>query len=192
MFKTWLYANIEFAYLFFALILLGIAAIFLPVTDTNGEYAPWGLALLAIGAVSCVLLFACEPRFGPVLSVLALVGLYIFFVSALKDPNEGKEIPERFIRISNTLAITLSVISAVPAFFVARYVHRNFDDVVSLRWLYRNSAKDVFVTTWKYTFNRFCMTFLVVLCLLIDIAVIIVLIVAEHNGEFASLVHKYF
>ena len=189
MFKTWLCANMGIVYVFCALVLLGIAAIFLPIRMDGDAASTWFLALFAIGAVSLVFLFACEPGIGPVFSLLALVGLYIFFVYSLKHPEDGAEIPTKFIRIMNTIVISLSVVSAIPAFFVARYANINFDDVVSRRWMYRNSAKDVFETTWKYTFNRFCMAFLVVLCLLIDITIIIIFIIAEHTGGVSSVIN---
>lgn len=189
MFKTWLCANFGIVYLFCALVLLGIAAIFLPIVPEGEELSTWLMALLGIGAVSCVFLFACEPGIGPVVSVIALASLYIYFVFALKHPEDGSEIPEKTIRIMNTIVISLSVVSAIPAFFVARYANINFYDVVSRRWLYRNSAKDVFESTWKYTFNRFCMAFLAVLCLLIDLAIIIVLIVLQHSGSISEMLN---
>lgn len=97
-------------------------------------------------------------------------------------PEDGSEVPEKSIRIMNTIVISLAVISSVPAFFIARYANANFYDVVSRRWMYRNSAKSVFESTWKYTFNRFCMAFLVVFCLLLDLAIVIILAADEHSS----------
>lgn len=46
----------------------------------------------------------------------------------------------------------------IPAFifgiFTAIYANRNFDDVVSRRFFYRNSDVSVFEYRWLYTFNR--------------------------------------
>lgn len=187
MFKTWLCANLGIVYVFCAMVLIGIAAIFLPINFASLEASPWLISVICIGAVSLVFVFACEPQIGPIFSLLALVGLYIFFIYALKHPEEGEPIAEKSVRIANTIVIALSVCSAIPAFFVARYANINFLDVVSRRWMYRNSAKDVFESTWKYTFNRFCMAFLVVFCLIIDIAIIIILTIAEHGDGLSSI-----
>ena len=181
MLKTWLCANLGVVYVACALILLGIAAIFLPVSFKGDDHALWLIAAIGIGCVSFVFLLACEPTVGPIFSIIALVGMYIFFIYYLKNPENGGEIPTAFIRGANSFVISLSLCSIVPAFFIARYAYINFDDVVSRRWLYRNSEKDVFETTWKYTINRFFMAFLMTFCLLVDIAIIVLLTVIEHN-----------
>ena len=189
MLKTWLIANLGIVYVVCALIILGLSAIFLPLNVAEGETSAWILAIYLIGAISVIMLFAAEPSIGPVISVFLLVGLFIFLIISMKHPSEGTPIDDKSLRIINIVFISLSVISAIPAFFIARYTNMNFDDVVSRRWMYRNSAKDVFESTWKYTFNRFCMAFLVVFCLLLDLAIIVVLAVAEHSVGLDSLFH---
>ncbi len=181
MLKTWLIANLGIVYVVCALIIIGLSAIFLP-TEGVGEDEPstWLIALCGIVAISCVMIFAAEPSAGPIVCVFLLVGLYVYFIYFLKHPEDGSEVPEKAIRTMNTIVISLSAICSVPAFFIARYANINFYDVVSRRWMYRNSAKDVFESTWKYTFNRFCMAFLVVFCLLLDLALVIILAVGKH------------
>lgn len=189
MFKTWLIANLGIVYVVCALIIICISAIFLPIGAAEGEASAWFVAIYCIGIISVVMLFAAEPKFGPIASLIILTGLYIFLVYMLKHPEDGSEVPEKELRIMNTIVISLSVICAIPAFFIARYANINFYDVVSRRWMYRNSAKDVFESTWKYTFNRFCMAFLVTFCLLLDLAIVVVLAVAEHFGGLDSIFH---
>lgn len=186
MFKTWLVANLEIAYIVCALIVLGLSAFFLPFGGQEGP-SVWFFALAGIGVISFPILMAAEPRFGPVINIFILAGLYIFLIYTLKHPEDGSEVPEKLIRVMNTIVISFSIICSIPAFFIARYAYINFDDVVSSRWLYRNSAKDVFEEQWKYTFNRFCMSFLLVLCLLFDIAFVIVVTMAEHSGAFDTM-----
>lgn len=188
MFKSWLIANLGIVYVVCALIIIGVSAIFLPFSAAEGETPTWFVAIYCIGIISVVLIFAAEPKIGPIASLIILTGLYIFLVYILKHPEDGSEIPEKAIRIMNTIMISLSIICSVPAFFIARYANINFYDVVSRRWMYRNSAKDVFESTWKYTFNRFCMAFLVVFCLLIDMAVVVFLAVAEHSGGLKTVI----
>ena len=187
MFKTWLIANLGIVYVICALIILCLSAFFLPLDITEGETSTWIVALFCIGAISVIMLFAAEPTIGPIVSLFILVGLYIFLVYSMKHPEGGSEVPEKAIRIMNTIVISSSVICAISAFFIARYAYMNFDDVVSRRWMYRNSAKDVFESTWKYTFNRFCLAFLAVFCLLLDLAIVIVLAVAENSGGIDSM-----
>jgi hypothetical protein len=183
MFKTWLISNLGIVYVVCALIIIGLSAVFLPTESVSeNETSTWFIALYGIVAISCVLLFAAEPSIGPIVSVFLLVGLYIFFIYTLKHPEDGSEVPEKAIRTMNTIVISLSVLCSIPAFFIARYANVNFYDVVSRRWMYRNSAKSVFESTWKYTFNRFCMAFLVVFCLLLDLALVIILAAGKHSS----------
>ena len=54
MLKTWLCANLGVVYVACALILLGIAAIFLPVSFKGDDHALWLIAAIGIGCVSFV------------------------------------------------------------------------------------------------------------------------------------------
>lgn len=187
MFKTWLIANLGIVYVVCALIILGLSALFLPLDVAGDKTLTWFTACVCIGAISVVVIFAAEPTVGPIVSVVLLSGLYFLSIYMLKHPEDGFEVPEKAIRMMNTVVVSLSVICSVPAFFIARYANINFNDVVSRRWMYRNSAKDVFESTWKYTFNRFCMAFLVVFCLLLDLAVVIIMAVARHSGGIKAM-----
>jgi hypothetical protein len=188
MFKTWLIANLGIVYVVCTLVILGLSALFLPSGIVWDETPTWLVALYCIGAISVVMLFAAEPTVGPIVSFFLLAGLYIVLIYIFKHPEDGSEVPEKAIRIMNTIVISLSVICSVPAFVIARYANINFYDVVSRRWMYRNSAKDVFESIWKYTFNRFFMAFLALFCLLLDLAVVIFL-AGENSGWLNSLLH---
>lgn len=146
MFRTWLIANLGIVYFVGVLILAGVSALFLPTVGTEEELSVWGKALVVIGLISVPMLFGAEPTIGPVVSVLTLAGLYVFLIHWMKDPAVWRdtEYAAKLIRLMNSVMIPLSIASLVPAVFIARYAYINFDDVVSRRWMYRNSEKECF------------------------------------------------
>ncbi len=184
MFRTWLIANLGIVYFACVLVLAGISALFLPTIGTEEDLSVWGKALVVICIISVPMIFGAEPTIGPIVSVLALAGLYVFLIHWMKDPEvvRDAEFAAKSIRLMNSVIIPLSIASLVPAVLIARYAYINFDDVVSRRWMYRNSGKDVFETTWKYTINRFFMGFLVTFSLLLDIAAVIFIRNASLQG----------
>lgn len=185
MFRTWLIANLGIVYFVCALILAGLSALFLPTNGTEESLSAWGYALLVISFISVPMFFGAEPTIGPVVSVMVLAGCYFFAIYVLKHPETdvGVEDLEKLVRLMNTVVLSLTAVSMIPAFIIARYAYINFDDVVSRRWMYRNSEKDVFETTWKYSINRFFMAFLVTFSLLLDIVAVIFIRYVSLHGE---------
>ena len=190
MFKTWLIANLGVVYVVCILILAGVSALFLPTVGTEEDLSFWGKGLIIIGIISVPMIFGAEPTIGPVVSVLALAGFYVFLIHWMKDPEyfRDPEAAAQTIRLMNSVMIPLSIVSLVPAVLIARFAYINFDDVVSRRWMYRNSAKDVFETTWKYSINRFFMAFLVTFSFLLAVvAIVFIYYVSSRGGIIATL-----
>ena len=67
---------------------------------------------------------------------------------------------EMLERVSWSWLIWAAIFSFAFGLAGAIYANRNFDDVVSRRFLYRNSVVSVFEEQWKYTFNRFFACFM--------------------------------
>ena len=193
MYKTWLCANLDVAYLICVMAILGFAALYLPVSIGEGDSEPsaWFQALTLIGFVSIAVLFASKPNIGPIVGSLLLVCLYIFFLFAMNDPEN--DVPEEgriIVGKMNKALLILSACSLIPAFFIARYAKNNFYDTVSRHWLYRNSTMAVFESSWKYFINRFCMAFLVILCLFIDLMIVCLFIKTGSLDELFLLLTK--
>lgn len=172
MFRTWLIANLSIAYYILAAIIIGISALVISPVE---ESITWSVCLIGIGIASLAIIITEEPNIGPITSILLGIGGYLLMTYILKNPESGAPTEQtlEIIRKINTGVISLSIVSTLPAFFIARYAYTNFRDVVSRRWLWKNSGKDVFESQWKYTFNRFCMAWLLVVCLGLDIALVI-------------------
>ncbi len=189
MFKSWLISNFEVVYFVCAVLVIGGVAIF-RLTDASGAVSPQFLfTSIAAGVIAFLFCFATDPKIGPIPTTILLIGAYIWCIYTLQDPNGGAPDSEtlEFIKKANTIVLAISAIAIIPSFFVTRYANRNFDDVVSCRWLYRNSDKDVFVSTWKYTINRFFMAFLVFFAIILLVVFTIWLSHNETNEILASL-----
>ena len=170
MFRSWLYANLGTLYIVCVLAIIGVLTFTTPILGTSGEVNPeWWVPLFGIGIVSFVLMFSFEPSYGPGFVLLFLVGGYFFIRFGVKSDSD---LATDLLSSLNKYVIVSAVLSLVPAIFIARYCYRNFDDIVSRRWLYRNSDKDVFESTWKYTINRFLTSFELILALLLDIGIV--------------------
>ncbi len=171
MFKTWLCANLGVVYFFLVVIVALAAWLILPTEELLA-------VLTGIFMVSIVAFLSFGPSFGPAFAVILIVGLIVFLPWAIKNNFLEEvlniQISEGSFRIINTVIYSLAAFCVVPAFFIARYAYINFDDVVSRRWMYRNSEKDVFESTWKYAINRFFSGYVLVFALLFDIAIIVV------------------
>lgn len=171
MFKTWLCANLGVVYFFLVVIVVLVAWLILPSKELIA-------VLIGIGSVSIVTVTAFEPSYGPGFAFIIIVGLIVFLPWAIKNDFLEDvleiQVPEGVFHIINTVIYSLAAFCVVPAFLIARYAYINFDDVVSRRWMYRNSAKDVFESTWKYAINRFFSGYVLVFALLLDIAIVVV------------------
>ena len=79
------------------------------------------------------------------------------------------------VGISLNWLVWLCIPSLIAGVFTAIYAYQNFDDVVSRRFLYRNSAASVFEYEWKYTINRFLAGFIAFYGLALQVFVFVVL-----------------
>ena len=76
---------------------------------------------------------------------------------------------EMLERVSWSWLIWAAVFSSVFGLAGAIYANRNFDEVVSRRFLYRNSDVSVFEEQWKYTFNRFYAFFMATMAIALEL-----------------------
>ena len=176
MFKTWLVANLDIAYIVASLILICVTAPFLLIPDTEqGIYFIITIAIF-LAFFYVPLHISNAESGGPLFLFLVLGGLYYLYIDNIGDNEEN-------VRLSNTIVLTVIAIMHVPAFFVAKYAYENFHDVVSRRWFYRNSSKNVFEVRWKYTFNRFFMALLTMTVFTICVTLVICAIIAFKSGS---------
>ena len=154
------------------LIILGVFFLTTPISENNVEewFIPlFGIVMIAFSIAASVF----SPGKGPGVALFCIVAVYVFFLLLIREDSANNPEIAQYVRKANTALIIMAAIALVPSFFIARYCYNNFDDVVSCRWLYRNSEKDVFESTWKYTINRFLTVFLSVFALLLQVGIII-------------------
>ena len=152
------------------------------------------LLLAIITVILCIVLVALiRSGLGSFLTLL-VVGGYIAFCVANgydeEDVTVNKETVDAQVQQDNVVTIMLDkaverfdwswlVTASIPALlfalFSSIYAYRNFDDVVSRRFLYRNSNVSVFEVQWKYTFNRFYAGFMTVFAICLEIMIFIAL-----------------
>ena len=104
-----------------------------------------------------------------------------FLIAILGD----NEMREGFYAVKNGLyedfgislnwLVWMCIPSLIVGIFTAIYAYQNFDDVVSRRFLYRNSAASVFEYEWKYTINRFFAGFIALYGLALQVFVFVAL-----------------
>lgn len=154
-FISWIIANFEGILLS---IVLAISAIILfsnsPMKDDGTIlYIKEILELFTISAVFLAALTLQTKSCGVgVIKYLLLLAFLIWGHGIFKD--------SQLQILSWTLAWIVFVGSSVIGIISAIYVFLNFDDVVSLRMLYRNSSVSLFEIEWQYIIERFtCISF---------------------------------
>jgi len=152
-FKSWLIANLEIVFSFFlALIVLG-AIMF---GDFDAEYLT---TIVGVSAIVFVIAFTCLKH-GLIGFVVGCICSGILLVPAFLESGRA------------VLLIVFAVVAVIVGVLMAIYAYSNFDEVVSRRFMYRNSAVSVFEESWKYAFNRFFAGFILVWGLAMEIMVI--------------------
>ena len=150
MFKSWLVANLQVPFIAFAgalsviFLLIGVG-----LSHTLCFFVATAIAILAIDASSGISLFATI-----IIALIELVFIFLVFTGGLIGSG-ALLLKGAFNTVGFFIAAT--VISAgvgVSAFMIGRYAKENFYDIVSLRWMYRNSAVSMYEEEWKYTLNR--------------------------------------
>lgn len=189
-FKSWLVANIEVILIVFTVLLSIACFLFFPKTEKSGTAVT---ALIIFSIILCVIIVACVRNGIAALFAIAILVGIIFSGNKNKatvNPSTETEVveqqtltPEELEEFNNTLKdiinnikwssfIWLGIIACIFGIGTAVYACINFDDVVSRRFLYRNSTVSVFEVQWKYTFNRFYAGFMTFSAIALDFMVL--------------------
>lgn len=188
-FKSWLVANLEVILIIFSLILLivGIVkAVHVPDEDSQGV---WVAACLVIAVICGIVVFCVRGGFRTLIGIVLFVGVVAVLSMAERheqtaDPAQSIEIqadsdndaPVSENKSSSPLKlwpilVAVGAFSAAGGLLAAIYANRNFYDVVSRRFLYRNSLVSTFEVQWQYTFNRFYAGFMTFFAIALEIIV---------------------
>lgn len=188
-FKSWLVANLEVILIIFSLILLivGIVkAVHAPDEDSQGV---WAGACLVIAVICGIVVFCVRGGFRTLIGIVLFAGVAVGTASVenkelQSDPAQSIEIqadsdndaPASENKSSSPLKlwpilVTVGAFSAAGGIAAAIYANRNFYDVVSRRFLYRNSLVSTFEVQWQYTFNRFYAGFMTFFAIALEIIV---------------------
>ncbi len=205
MFKSWLVANIEVVLILFTVLFLIAVGAFsiMRFNSTNEDAYLTMLVFGGIAAVIlCIVLVSLiKSGLGSFFTLLVVGGFIAFCAissnetgeytsSAEKPETEDSKVQQDATHENDEVSLMLDkaverfnwswlIIAAIPAFFFALfssiYAYRNFDDVVSRRFLFRNSNVSVFEVQWKYTFNRFYAGFMTVFAIGLELMIFIAL-----------------
>ena len=188
-FKSWLVANLEVILIIFSFILFiagVVKCIHAPDDDTQGV---WILACAVIAVICGIVVFCVRGGFRTLIGFVLFVGVVVGTASVenkelQSDPAQSIEIqadsdndaPASENKSSSPLKlwpilVAVGAFSAAGGLLAAIYANRNFYDVVSRRFLYRNSLVSTFEVQWQYTFNRFYAGFMTFFAIALEIIV---------------------
>lgn len=160
--KAWLIANTEIIYLILQIVITIILwRVFPDTVGEDGELTNHGLLLglfsLAFTAIFIWSVKSLKAEIILIVGVLILLGLLFF--------NKELEVP---ISVKVYGAICVGIAFAFGLFLSAAAYH-NFGEVVSRRFLFRNSHVSVFEEQLKYSINRFYIGFITVFSLALEV-----------------------
>ena len=163
-FKSWLIANLEIVYYLALALILGGAALFghLGVEE-------WTAIIILSGCLLFISLVGIKHGFGAFMVIVLFLGLP-FLGSVANSPRFSQVIS--FFAARLPFLIGAFIVAVIIGIVIAIYAYRNFDDVVSLRFLYRNSEVSVFEEAWKYAFNRQFAGFMLVFGLVLELLLV--------------------
>ena len=149
-FLSWLIANLEVAMLiaFTPLIYLAVEA-----HPDLGFFNPDGTKSIAEQVlIGSILIFIAGgvPNTKVIYDIICLV---------LSDIGSIIIIGEITNEVSNGQMIAVLASGLVAASVIGGFAWRNFYDVVSMRWLFNNSAAVKFEVSFSYAVSRFCLGF---------------------------------
>ena len=185
-FKSWLVANVEIVLIIFTVLFLtGVGLYSWSRYSATGDdvfiimafYITIPTVILSILIVSLI-----KTGIGGLFGLLLICSPLVvsFFLEPSSESAEVQEstsesitatpsqetdstmamLDEMLERVSWSWLIWAAIFSFAFGLAGAIYANRNFDDVVSRRFLYRNSDVSVFEEQLKYTFNRFFACFM--------------------------------
>ena len=185
-FKSWLVANVEIVLIIFTVLFLtGVGLYSWSRYSATGDDVFISMAIyITIPTVilSILIVSLIKTGIGGLFGLLLICSPLVvsFFLEPSSESAEVQEstseritatpsqetdstmamLDEMLERVSWSWLIWAAIFSFAFGLAGAFYANRNFDDVVSRRFLYRNSDVSVFEEQWKYTFNRFFACFM--------------------------------
>lgn len=200
-FKSWLVANVEIVLIIFTVLFLtGVGLYSWSRYSATGDdvfiimafYITIPTVILSILIVSLI-----KTGIGGLFGLLLICSPLVvsFFLEPSSESAEVQEstsesitatpsqetdstmamLDEMLERVSWSWLIWAAIFSFAFGLAGAIYANRNFDDVVSRRFLYRNSDVSVFEEQWKYTFNRFFACFMAITLIAFEIMLFLAL-----------------
>ena len=203
-FKSWLVANVEVIYIILTVLLVAIAGMVSLSSDAiaaSGLNIYYFISIAFVSLFLCIwIVFFIKNGFLSLLTMALLFGIPILIMVTEPEveggnqepvvaeqvqheyaasPDEENEFDILFSqgreRFKGSYLIWPSVVAVLVGLLLAIYANRNFDDVVSRRFFYRNSDVSVFEVQWKYTFNRFYAGFIACFALGLEIVLCVIL-----------------
>lgn len=188
-FKSWLVANIEVILVIGTIILLIVETLMaIAGYKKTGEDTYYAKLLYGgiVAIVLCIFIISLiKSGPGAFISLLLIAGFITFCaISSNKKTEESEAVVIEKTQMASTeesendattqmldralerfnpiWLILIAAAALVFGIFNCVYAYRNFDDVVSLRFFYRNSSVSIFEVQWKYAFSRFYAGFMTV------------------------------
>lgn len=199
-FKSWLVANLEVILIILTILFLAFSGLFAynhyKQTSNDGYITMFGCLAIVVVAICAFCVFFIKNGFFSLVVLTLFIGLPIL-VAVFEQKNNSPETTVEETTVtqdqpSETTAMeimldgaverikwTWFLWAAIPAFLFGLicsiYANRNFEDVVSRRFLFRNSEVSVFEVQWKYTFNRFYAGFMTIFAFALEIILFLAL-----------------
>lgn len=168
-FKAWLIANIELIFIVLQIIFFVILGFTFPDTiGQDGEPENKGTIIIGIGIFFAAVLIWGVKSWKSELFFIAIIMAFFLYLLFGKDVEISS-----LAKIIGTICAVLSLLIGIVLAFTA---YRNFDEVVSRRFLFRNSKASVFEVQMKYAFSRFYAGFILTLTFTIEIIAMVVAI----------------
>ena len=151
-FKSWVVANLEIVFIPILILIMISAGIFRELGPEK-----WGIIFVLSLFFVIIIFGSIKHGFASFCGWLAFIGFYYIVI---KNEGTEDEVTESFKTVGIIFSqhvhyfLVTSLISLIGGILIAIYANRNFYEVVSRRFLYRNSNVEVFNEKWRYTFNR--------------------------------------
>lgn len=147
---SWLIANLEIASIFILLPFITIAV------NVNPDLLADHLSLESTGAkvfslLAISVMFGGFPSEGFISDLLALV-MSVLGALCFLGMNCTESLFMTHLVMCGVAGLAMGIATAI-------YAAANFYDVVSLRWIFANSAANKFAVSTAYSFSRFCAGF---------------------------------
>lgn len=199
-FKSWLVANVEVILIILTVLFLVFSALFayshFKQTSNDGYFLMLVFLAFFVFVLCTVCVFCIKHGFFSLVVLFIFIGLPILIdvldlegpsteatvqetVDVQTPPAEKTDVDLMLDGALERIRWTWFIWAAIPAFLFglvcAIYANRNFDDVVSRRFLFRNSNVSVFEVRWKYTFNRFYAGYMAIFAFALEIMLFVAL-----------------